>query len=90
MTDLICVALTDLRVGDQIPELNASVTQIKKVKVGRTGRVIRNCIVDLSDGRVLLTTQQMVIRENADGRLVAPWNRVKVESKIGIVRVDPK
>lgn len=87
MTDLISVALTDLREGDSIPQLNASVVKVTKIKVGRTV-IVRNHYVDLSDGRVLLTHQRLVVRRNPDGRLIAPWVRVQLDSKVGIHRVD--
>lgn len=83
------VALTDLQVGDIIPQLDASVVKITEFKVGRT-KVVRNQYVELSNGRVILTKQRIVVKRQSDGRLIAPWNRIELDYRINVERVDPK
>lgn len=84
--DLINVSLESLRVGDVIPELQATVQKVTVVKVGRTG-VTRNYCIELTGNRLLLTHQRVVIYRTPEGGLSIPWHRIEVPHSVGVIRV---
>ncbi|MNG25447.1 hypothetical protein D3C85_90220 [compost metagenome] len=86
----ISVGIHQLELGDRIVHLNQYVVGIKHIKGGRYKTIKQNIMFTLSDGRVILAKQGLILNVHASGKMTVPWKRETIPNRFEVERVDSK
>lgn len=81
------VSLADLKVGDYLPLLKASVIQKQTIRWGRGRGVIRTINYALSDGRFLLSHNAALLYRDAQGKLRNVLQRPRIIGLVEVIRL---
>lgn len=85
----VSVNCHQLKVLDRIIHLNAVVVGITHVVGGRYKRIRQNMKIALSDNRVILAKERLVLNVTQSGAFVVPWKRVEMPYSFEVERPEP-
>lgn len=85
----VSVNCHQLQVLDRIIHLNATVVGIKHVLAGRYQKIKQNMLITLSDSRVILAKQRLVMKVHQSGAFIVPWERVDIPYSFEVERPEP-
>lgn len=86
----VSVNCHQLQVLDRIIHLDAVVVGIKHVLAGRYQKIKQNMLITLSDNRVILAKQRLVMNVHQSGAFTVPWNRVEMPYSFEVERPEPR
>lgn len=86
----LSIGVHDLQLGDRIIHLDSYVVGIKHIKAGRYLKIKQNIMFTLSDNRVILAKQGLILNVHASGKMTVPWERETIPNRFEVERVDSK
>jgi hypothetical protein len=69
--------------------LDAYVVGVKHIKAGRYLKIKQNTMFTLSDSRVILAKQALILNVHSSGKLTVPWKREEIPSRFEVERPEP-
>jgi hypothetical protein len=79
-----------LQVLDRIIHLDAVVVGITNILGGKYKRIKHNLKITLSDNRVILARERLLLNVHKSGQLTVPWKRVELPYTFEVERPEPK